>query len=190
MTYKLAFVFLAVSIFATSCINFQSKDKGSVYAFIDTTVFPKLGYTHIRLLVLDSLQKERKRDDNGSSFYDTSIFEHVFGGVSFVKTNGMPKSIHYFSYKLDSSDIVRFKNFLAPQPCLNELHSDKACFPVFRHVFVFYNDKDLPVAQMHICFQCELTAFFSSGATDMCDFDNNVNFKELKQFADSVAHGL
>lgn len=65
------------------------------------------------------------------------------------------------------------------------MHSEKDCAPVFRNVFVFYDEKEKPVAQVHICLHCEMSSFYPE-ADYMCDFDNKVNFGLLKSFIESI----
>jgi CO dehydrogenase/acetyl-CoA synthase gamma subunit (corrinoid Fe-S protein) len=106
-------------------------------------------------------------------------------GHSFVSKTGMPKTTDYKSYKLDTVQIKRLEIFLTEQPCTDSIRLEKACAPTFKNVFVFYDENKKPIAVIHICFHCEMTVF-NPDEDYMCDFDNKVNYKELKNFVDSI----
>jgi hypothetical protein len=148
----------------------------------------------VTLFTLYSSQKTTISSDFGT-FVDTSILEYVGNaGYSFVSKEGIPKTKNFKSYKLDSTQIMSWvdlvqqkdlKVFLVQQPCTDSLRLEKACAPTFRNVFVFYDSNQKSIAQVHICFHCEMTAF-NPNEEYMCDFDNKINYKALKNFVDSV----
>ena len=186
MTPKL-FLTLLSSALVFSCSNINSSKFASTKSWFDTSVYPKQKFYSVTLFTLYSSQKTTISSDFGT-FVDTSILEYVGNaGYSFVSKEGIPKTKNFKSYKLDSTQIERLESFLVQQPCADSLRLDKACAPTFRNVFVFYDNNQKPIAQVHVCFQCEMTAF-NPNENFMCDFDNKVNYKDLKNFVDSVKH--
>lgn len=175
-----------LTVVAFSCSNNNLVTKTSNKSVSDTTSYPKQDYSRVTLFTLDSSQKIWLHSDSGETFIDSSSFETVgYAGVSFVDTTGVPKTRKIKSYTLDSTQIKKLRNFLDQQPCTDSLYMDKNCFSIYRDVFVFYDESKKPIAQIHICFECERSAF-NPYADRMCDFDNKVNWKAFKSFVDSI----
>jgi hypothetical protein len=167
-----------------SCV---SNDKPAVVTdkvWTDTTTYPKQPFYSVTFFKLDSGVKTKTFYD-GYTHEDSNVVTRVSHGYSFVGENGVPKTKQYKSYDLDSIQIKRLESFLVQQPCGEGLHADKACVPTYKNVFVFYNQQKQPIAQMHVCFTCELSVF-NPYAEYMCDFDNKVNYRVLKVFTDSI----
>ena len=176
---------LLSSALVFSCSNINSSKFASTKSWFDTSVYPKQKFYSVTLFTLYSSQKTTISSDFGT-FVDTSILEYVGNaGYSFVSKEGIPKTKNFKSYKLDSTQIERLESFLVQQPCTDRLRLEKACAPTFRNVFVFYDSNQKSIAQVHICFHCEMTAF-NPNEEYMCDFDNKINYKALKKFVDSV----
>jgi hypothetical protein len=119
------------------------------------------------LFVLDSSEKIN------TSFY------------RFIDSTGQPKTQKFKFYKLGTDKIKRLGSFLTFQPCTDSLFMDKACAPTFRNVLIFYNKENIPIAQIHFCFKCEMSVFLPE-KDYMCNFDNEVNWVAFKSFVDSI----
>jgi hypothetical protein len=182
-------LFVTVSMFLLidlACSNIGGAKTPPSFSFLDTTAYPKSKFNSIILYSLDSSQKLEIRNEIGNMM-DTNVLEYVDRpGYIFIDSNGLPKTNKIHAYKLDSSQIVRLENLLVQQPC-SDTTIVKDCEPVFRNVYVFYDINGTSIAQIHICFQCEMS-FFRPYADYMCNFDNKVNYKSLKFFTDSIKH--
>ncbi len=183
MTPKLILIFSLLTILTLACADNHSTEKLLGKSFIDTAAYPGKNFSSVTLFVLDSSQQTTI-----SSSIDTSVLSYVgLAGYSFIDTLGVPKTKNYKSYELDSAQIAKLEHLLAKQPCTDSVIVDKACAPIFRNVFVFYDDMKKPIAQAHICFQCELSNFVPY-EDYMCDFDNKINFSDLKSLVNNIRH--
>jgi rubrerythrin len=137
------------------------------------------------LFALDPSQQTEISTDSGT-VYDKNVVEYVGdAGYSFIDSTGKPKTVNVQSYQLDSSQILKLEKFLVQQACSTDMVLDKACAPVYKNVFMFYDADKKAIAQLHVCFQCEKTTF-KPYQEYMCDFDNKVDFKALKNFVDNI----
>jgi hypothetical protein len=166
MTSKLISTLFILTAFAFACSNNNSATTLEE-TFNDTTAYPKQDYSSVTLFVLDSSEKVNE------------------GFYRFIDTNGQPKTKNFKSYKLDTEQIKQLESILVPQPCTDSLFMDKACAPTFRNVFIFYNKENKQIAQVHLCFQCEMSVFIPD-KDYMCDFDNKVNWTYLKRLVDGI----
>jgi hypothetical protein len=187
MTPKLIVTLSIFILTDFACSNVDKAKTSQSFSFLDTAAYPKTNFTSVTLFSLDSSQKLKITTNSGSTM-DTNALEYVSRpGFTFIDSNGLPKTKNIHAYKLDSSQIIRLENLLAQQPCGESKTMDKSCEPVFKNVYVFYDDNKKAIAQVHICFQCEMT-FFKPYADYMCDFDNKVDYKSLRLFTDSLKH--
>jgi hypothetical protein len=177
--------FLCLAIFFNFCST--KNPSGTSRSFIDSTSFPKANFYSVALLSLDSGVKTNILTDSGT-FTDTSILEYVDRpGFTFINKNGEPKTSRVHVFLLDSVQIKRIQSFFKEQPCKESLIMDKSCVPYFRNVFIFYDENKIPIAQVHICFNCEMTYLYPR-KDYMCDLDNKVDFNALRNFTDSIKH--
>lgn len=184
MTPKLFSIIASVTCLTVSCST-DSKSQLTQRYFFDSTAYPKQPFSDVALFVLESSQKTEIYTDSGT-VYDKNVVEYVGdAGYSFIDSVGEPKTPNIKSYQLDSSQILKLENFLVQQPCTSDMVLDKNCAPVYKNVFVFYDKDKKAIAQLHVCFQCEMTTF-KPYKEYMCDFDNKVDFKALKIFVDNI----
>ena len=184
MTTKLSLIFASVTFLIVSCST-HSQSQITSRVFFDSTAYPKQTFSGVALFVLNPSQKTEISTDSGT-FYDKNVVEYVGdAGYSFIDSTGKPKTPNFQSYQLDSSQILKLENFLVQRPCSSDKVLDKNCAPVYKNVFVFYDADKKAIAQLHVCFQCEKTTF-KPYQQYMCDFDNKVDFKALKNFADNI----
>jgi hypothetical protein len=185
MRPKQLLTFFSLTLLAFACTDVNSNKIASGKSWLDTLAYPKQRFFSVTLFTLDADQKTTISSDSGT-FVDTSVLEYVGNaGYSFVDKQGIPKTNNFHSFKFDSTQIKRLESFLVQQPCTDSIYLDKACAPTYKNVVVFYDENKKAIAQVHICFQCEKASFYPYSAY-MCDFDNKVNFKDLKGFIDSV----
>ena len=182
------FILFSVIIICFSCFSEPKTKSISEKSLFDTLTFPKTPFSTVTLFCLDSSQGTTIDTDSGR-YINKAVFEYAGNaGYSFINKQGEPKTKNYKSYKLDSFQIIQLEKFLIQQPCTDSEHLEKECAPVFRNVFIFYDENKKPVAQTRICLQCEMSSFYPE-ADYMCDFDNKVNFALLKSFIESIKSG-
>ena len=184
MTPKLLLTFFSLTLVIFSCSNSNSTETISSKSWLDTTTYPKTNFYSVELLTIDkSVDTANSIELEAKGIYDQ--FPEINIGDFFVDKTGKPLHKFYKKYQLDSFQVTRLEKFLVQSPCMDSTFMDKACFPVYRDVFVFYDKDKTPIAATHICFDCE-KAGFSPVADYMCNFENTVNFKALKEFTDSI----
>ena len=163
-----------------TCHSFKNPSSGLDHvgrARTDTVAFPFAKFSSVTLLSADSLCR------NTPHCYDSFAVEG--GGISFVNDSGKPRIKAYKSFGLNDSEMNQLETFLVKKPCLDSVHLDKACAPIYRDVFLFKDEKGNLIGQVQICFDCELS-LFSPYDESMCDFDNKVNYGQLRLFVDSI----
>lgn len=175
-------IFLFISV-AFSCSNAKHPKLSKADDWNWSRSFPENKFSRVILYVLDSSVKESISTDEGSRL-DTATFLGT-GSFRFINENGIPRTNRYRSYQLDSSQIRRLQGILTESPCSDSIRVDKACTPVFRNVFIFYDENKKQVAQFHVCFTCELTYFYPE-VKYMCNFDNTADFKRLRLFTEEI----
>ena len=175
------------TLFAAIGLSSCNNDSPTPMIWYDSSSFPMARYASVSLLVLDSGVKTTFFSDSlGYTINDRKVVEYIGGaGYSFVDKNGLPKTSLHKAYSLDSSQIRALQTLLSKQPCLDSVVTDKTCAPTYKNVFIFYDEEKKPVAQVHVCYRCEMAQFIP-GKYDMCDFDNKINWKKFKNFRDQI----
>jgi hypothetical protein len=151
----------------------------------DSLAYPRVGFESVIFFSLDSNSETSLSPETGTYANKRIAINIGHIGSSFVDSNGVPRTNYFHSYKLDTSEIRQFEMLLTPQPCTGSVVLAKACAPSYRNVFVFFDKNNVSIAQIHICFQCEMTVFIPD-ADYMCDFDNKVNYRALKELTDKI----
>ena len=167
MKPKMILMLFILALLTDACSTNNASNKLPNEVFSDTTSYPKQAYSRVTLFVLDS------NEEDGGGYY------------RFIDTSGRFKRKNFASYMLDSVQIKRLQSYLVPQPCADSIRMDKLCAPTFKNVFIFFDRHNKQVAQVHLCFHCELSMLFPY-PDYMCDFDNKVNWASFKSFADSI----
>jgi hypothetical protein len=180
------FGFIALVYTVLSCTNSDFNSASSEPTWVDTTAFPKQPFSKVVLFVLDSAARTTISTASEGTIQDTAKVEYSGGGYTFVSKAGIPKTSEHATYTLDSLQVQALVKQLKQQPCTSDLVADKNCSPTYRHVYVFYNQLQQPIAQVHVCFSCE-KAVFLPNVEYMCDFDNKADFTAFKALTNHVS---
>lgn len=169
-------------IFLTSIISCRNKGNiNSKLSFLNNNAFPKQRFSSVKLFAIDTIDIKTFK-----TLESSEVFEYVGRkGISFVDSLGKPRTKLCQSYTLDSSEIESLEKLLIQQPCKDSMFLDKNCAPIYRNVFVFYDASKQSIAQLHICFKCEM-AVFEPDEDYMCDFENKVDFSKFEVFVNSI----